>query len=139
MKVSHDLERKLLALPGVTVGRSVSLPVKTVAAVGKVVKDSRGMNKTEAAYAALLDVQKEAGEVAAWFFESVKVRLADRTWYSPDFMVILTTGAVEFHEVKGGFVRDDALVKFKVAREMFKAFAWRMFIGKRGRFTEREF
>lgn len=76
------------------------------------------MNKTESAYANALELQKRAGVIVAYEFESVKLRLADNTFYTPDFMIITADGAVEFHEVKG-FWRDDARVKIKVAADKF--------------------
>jgi len=75
------------------------------------------MNKTEAAYAALLESQKAAGEVAWYKFEAIKLRLADNTFYTPDFAVMLRSGALEMHEVKG-FWTDDGRVKIKVAADM---------------------
>ena len=74
----------------------------------------RGMNKTEARYAALLQADWLRGKIARWDFEPVTLRLADRTSYTPDFRVILPDGLEEYHEVKG-FWRDDARVKIKVA------------------------
>lgn len=83
------------------------------------------MNKTEAAYAAHLALLKAAGEVAWFRFEGIKLRLADNTFYSPDFAVMAGDGVVEMHEVKG-FWTDDARVKIKVAADQypfrFKAF-----------------
>lgn len=79
-------------------------------------RNNRGMNSTEAAYAELLEGQRLAGDIASYAFESVKLRLADKTWYTPDFFVVYPDGAAEFVEVKG-FWRDDARVKFKVAAE----------------------
>lgn len=76
------------------------------------------MNKTEAEYAAMLELRKRSGEVAWYAFEAVKLRLADATFYSPDFTVMLTSGALEQHEVKG-FWQDDARVKIKVAASLF--------------------
>lgn len=76
------------------------------------------MNKTEAAYAAKLEERKTAGEILGYWFESQKLKLADKTWYTPDFMVQSKDGGMEFHEVKG-FWEDDARVKFKVAASMF--------------------
>lgn len=76
------------------------------------------MNKTEAEYAAMLELRKRAGEIAWYAFESVKLRLADATFYSPDFTVMLANGALELHEVKG-FWQDDARVKIKVAAALF--------------------
>ena len=79
------------------------------------------MNKTEQAYAERLELQRMAGEVLKVQFASVKLRLAKRTWYTPDFYVV-TPERVEFHEVKGGFIRDDAIVKLKVVAEMYPEF-----------------
>jgi hypothetical protein len=76
------------------------------------------MNKTEAAYAATLEARRAAGEVAWYKFEGVKLRLANTTFYSPDFAVMLATGELQMHEVKG-FWQDDARVKIKVAAELY--------------------
>lgn len=74
------------------------------------------MNKLERRYSQHLDLRKMAGEVFRWDFQPEKLRLADRTYYDPDFRVILEDGTVEFHETKG-FMRDDAVVKLKCAAE----------------------
>lgn len=76
------------------------------------------MNKTEALYAAHLNTLSFSGEVAWYKFEGMKFRLADNTFYTPDFCVMLTDGTVELHEVKG-FWQDDAKVKIKVAADMY--------------------
>lgn len=76
------------------------------------------MNKTEAAYAYELELRRLAGEIAWYRFEAIKLRLAAKTFYTPDFLVVLADGEVQFHEVKG-FWRDDARVKIKVAAEQF--------------------
>jgi hypothetical protein len=76
------------------------------------------MNKTEAAYGRTLELRKAAGEVLWYRFEGVKLRLADSTFYTPDYAVMLADGSLELHEVKG-FWEDDARVKIKVAAEMY--------------------
>jgi isocitrate dehydrogenase kinase/phosphatase len=80
--------------------------------------DDRGMNRTEAAYAELLERMKLDGVVTRWWFESVRLRLAHRTTYTPDFCVLLSSGVTRFVEIKG-FLREDAAIKFKFAREAF--------------------
>ena len=82
------------------------------------------MNKTEALYSLELEAARRAGEIQRWAFQPLKFRLADRTWYTPDFVVWLTDGGVRIVEVKGGHVRDDAAVKFKIARELYPEFEW---------------
>lgn len=76
------------------------------------------MNKTEAAYAALLESMKHAGQIVWYSFEGMTFKLADNTRYTPDFAVMRADGLMEIHEVKG-FWRDDGRVKIKVAAEMF--------------------
>ena len=76
------------------------------------------MNKTEAAYAAEIEAQKHAGVVLWYAFEGIKLRLADRTFYTPDFFLMRASGELECREVKG-FWEDDARVKIKVAAAMF--------------------
>jgi hypothetical protein len=75
------------------------------------------MNKLEAAYGAHLEAAFRAGAIAAFAFEPEKLRLADKTFFTPDFRVVTSDGFIEFHEVKG-FWEDDARVKIKVAAEM---------------------
>lgn len=76
------------------------------------------MNKTEAEYDALLDFRRMAGEIVWYKFEGLKLRLADSTFYTPDFAVMASDGVMECHEVKG-FWTDDARVKIKVAASLY--------------------
>lgn len=76
------------------------------------------MNQTEAAYARMLELRKAAGEVAWYKFEGLKFRLADNTFYTPDFTVQLADGALEAHEVKG-YWQEDARAKIKIAADMY--------------------
>lgn len=76
------------------------------------------MNKTESAYSRVLEMRKAAGEVLWYKFEGLKFRLADNTFYTPDFAVMLVGGQIELHEVKG-FWTDDARAKTKIAADMY--------------------
>ena len=76
------------------------------------------MNKSESAYAMHLEGLKASGSVLWWRFEGLKLRLADSTFYTPDFAVMAQDGVIECHEVKG-FWQDDARVKIKVASEQY--------------------
>lgn len=76
------------------------------------------LNKTEQAYEALLKDWQQSGIVAWYKFEGVKLRLADNTFYTPDFAVMLANGQMEMHEVKG-FWQDDARAKIKVAADLY--------------------
>jgi len=83
---------------------------------------NRRMNMTEAAYADRLEILKLAGDIVDYRFEAVKLRLAEKTFYTPDFLVT-TLDEIQFHEVKG-FWRDDARVKIKVAAAQYPEFAF---------------
>lgn len=87
-------------------------PLQKMQALGRM--PGRKMNKTEAAYARLLETQKHMGEILWWAFEPINIRLADNTFYKVDFLVLLADMRIEAHETKGHWT-DDALVKFKVA------------------------
>ena len=81
------------------------------------------MNGLEKRYSVLLDERIKAGEVAWWIFESVKFRLGDNVFYTPDFLVQLaggpeTSGTLQLHETKG-WMREDAQVKVSVMKQMY--------------------
>lgn len=108
------------------VGKEEYVPVtQKVSATAKEKYESLGrmksgkMNKTEAAYADLLEVQKRIGDVLWYQFEPMNLRLADKCFFKVDFMVLTKENSLEVHEVKGGFITDDSLVKIKTAAEKF--------------------
>lgn len=75
------------------------------------------MNNLEAEYLrTMLEPRQLTGEVTEIKFESVKLRLADNTFYTPDFSV--ASDCLEIHEVKGHW-EDDARVKWKVTAELY--------------------
>lgn len=75
-------------------------------------------NKTEQAYEDHLESRRMVGDILWYRFEGLKLRLADNTFYTPDFAVLAGDGYLECHEVKG-FWTDDARVKIKVAAEQY--------------------
>jgi hypothetical protein len=92
------------------------------------------MNGLEKKYAGELELRKLAGEIIDWQFEAVKLRLADNTFYTPDFFVMHANCDIEFVETKG-FWMDDAKVKIKVAADryfMFKFTAVKALAKKHG-------
>lgn len=98
------------------------------------------MNGTESAYAVILEAKRRAGHIQAYAYEAITLKLAPRTTYTPDFLVLSADGYVELHEVKGGFHRDDARVKLKVAATLFPWFAFTLatYKGKKWSLTEVE-
>ena len=76
------------------------------------------MNGTERKMAEHLEGMKHRGEIIDYRFESMTLKLAKDTRYTPDFMVMMPDGEIQFWEVKG-FWHDDARVKIKVAAALF--------------------
>ena len=97
------------------------------------------MNKTELRY---LQTRIEPlifkKDIVMWRFEAITFKLADDLRYTPDFLVIGAPGyaTIQFHEIKGGYIREDAIVKFKVARNLYPWFSWRMMQYKKGEWNE---
>ena len=89
---------------------------KNVQALGRM--KSGKMNNTEKAYAQYLEMKRREGEISYYSFDNINLRLADNTFYKPDFLVMRSDGQLEIHEVKGHWT-DDALVKIKVAADKF--------------------
>lgn len=77
------------------------------------------MNKLEARYAReVLSPRVSAGELSGFAFEAMKFRLADKCWYTPDFIAFDEHERMEAHDVKG-FWEDDARVKWKATADRF--------------------
>jgi hypothetical protein len=82
------------------------------------------MNKTEARYAAHLNLLRAGGVIIEWQYEAVKLRLGENVHYTPDFLVINAASEVEFIEVKGRkgasyYATEDSVVKIKAAAARF--------------------
>ncbi len=93
---------------------------KLVHATGRQRHRAGEMNKLEQEWAAMLELRKKTGDtrVLWWAWESVKFRIADKTYYTPDFVVMMEDGELQIHETKG-FMEDDARVKVKAVAELF--------------------
>ena len=64
------------------------------------------------------------------------LRIGDTCRYTPDFRTIDSEGTTTFFEVKGGFIRDVALVKLKIVARMFPEYKFVMAQKKKGEWTE---
>lgn len=88
---------------------------------------SGAMNQTERRYSEHLESRKMRGEILWYKFDCINLRLAEKTFYKPDFFVMTSDNELQVHEVKGHW-EDDALVKIKVASDMypflFKSVHW---------------
>lgn len=115
MFMSHHSECRC----GASSLRGASL-VWRIRARGRGVRKPPGvMNRLESAYAQHLALRRAAGEVEWFAYEAVKLRLADKTFLTVDFFLMLRTGELEAHECKGGHIEDDAAVKLKVAASIY--------------------
>jgi len=108
------------------------------------------MNGLESEYASHLWAQQIAGGVLWYSFDAIKVRLAGNTFYSPDFLVLLSDLTLEVHEVKGSkrdkktgqrkpYVEDDAAVKIKVAAEKYPMRFFMVWKDEAGRWARHEY
>jgi len=121
--------RKIAQAPAPTVAKNATVHKESLSvpqAKGRLPDPLLGydvdrMNGLEARYAGYLEAQRKTGKIALWKFEAMKLRLADGTFYTPDFFIMQWSGAVGFHETKG-FWRDDARAKIKMAAELFPWF-----------------
>lgn len=76
------------------------------------------MNGLETAYSKHLELLKASGDILWWKFEPASLRLAPKTFFKPDFMILRKDGLLIIDDTKG-FMTDDANVKIKVAASMF--------------------
>lgn len=86
-------------------------------------QNSKGLNKTEAAFLAWLTVQSSSQAHRTILEQAITLRLGNGVRYTPDFF--RPSPDAVFYEVKG-FMRDDAAVKIKVAATLFPW--WRFYL-----------
>jgi hypothetical protein len=84
-----------------------------------------GLNKTERAYRDHLEFRQRAGEIKRYWTHGVTLKLGKDCRYTVDFVVQENDGTLTFVEIKG-FLRDDALVKFRAAQAAFPIFKFVM-------------
>lgn len=83
-----------VSIEGVTVApHAPPVPAQTA-------RKPRGMNKTEAAYAAILEAQQRRGEIIEWAFEPFRLRYGTKAFYKPDFVAILPGSIININELR---------------------------------------
>lgn len=109
-------------------------------------------NRVETAYEAHLKLLLLAGEIDNFWYEGIKLRLADNTFYTPDFLVAAKDGVIELHDTKGttraanakgvkvekAWVEEDAKLKIKVVAEMFPFRTYIVFKGSNGQWVKEQ-
>lgn len=133
--VRDELARLGVPLASATInGRPLSEAIAETDKAKSRAVTGRYRSKTEQLYSWLLEDQLRAGDITQWEYEPFRVSIgrAEKgkgrgAWFTPDFAVwIAATGAMEFREIKGGFVREAARVRFLVAKRLYPACSWRM-------------
>ena len=84
------------------------------------------MTGPERKHAAMLDRLDKLDFIQCWFFEQFKLKIGHNCWWLPDFMLIGQTGYVQFHEIKGQYIREDSVIKFKAAQDKYPFFGFEM-------------
>jgi hypothetical protein len=99
-------------------------------------------SKTEALYGMILEDEKLAGTIGRWEYEALTFALAATdngkrgAKFTPDFCVWLPNEKLELREIKGGFIREAARVRFLVAKRLYPEFGWRMIQRKGGEWLD---
>lgn len=118
MRLTSDDAKEMQDRVKAACAKGQNIVTPEVMPVPKGVRSVKQMNRTEAAYDLVLAARMRAGEVVWYEYEGITLKLAPDCRYTPDFAVMLADGTIEMHECKG-FMREDALVKLKVAAENF--------------------
>lgn len=114
-------------------------------ATGSVLIDSKGkssgkptkrrsdqMNKLEGEYARILQAKRHRGEIIFDRYEALKLRIGDKCFYSPDFLIIRANNPKPLLvEIKGAAIHqkklyEDGIIKFKAAKELYPCFDFEM-------------
>lgn len=85
--------------------------------------DGHFASKLEEQFALELERWKGLGIIRDWMYEPIKVKLAKRTYLTPDFLVQENDETLTFYETKG-YMEEDANVKLKTAASKFPMFRW---------------
>jgi hypothetical protein len=131
------MTKRVRSSVGVSVGRvqqagSTSRKPQSITAVagkrGSIPVSSPYRSKWEAAYAANLELAKQAGVIKQWWYEPMSIWLPGKVRYRPDFMVQYPLGmerSLQIVEVKGwSRNRRDGLTRLKIAAALFPCFTW---------------
>lgn len=119
------------------VAKEVGVPVFVAGKRVRVRKSvEERLNKTEKRWLDVLRMRR----FPLIAIQDITLRLGDDCRFTPDFFTVPTTIAdrLTFWEVKGGFVREDAMVKLRVAARVHQWARFVMAQWKDGRWTETE-
>jgi len=96
-----------------------ALAVETAVRLRPVVLPAKYHSCLEARYAQYLTLRQACGELIRWWYEPATFRIPGGHWYTPDFVLELPDGSLEWHETKGYLWKHDAL-KIDAFREIWR-------------------
>lgn len=100
-------------------GFMVDEPILPKETSGGKLRRSRQPNKTEVEFGLMLEARRHKGEFLIVEFEAVKLKVGDGTYYTPDWICQSRYARPVIFEVKGKHRWDDAIVKYKAAKERY--------------------
>lgn len=84
-------------------------------------------SKLEASYELYLSALKHVGEIQAFWYHPLTLKLPGGVRYTPDFMVWPNEGKVQIHECKGWSKNlRDGMTRLKLASGLFSCWDWRL-------------
>jgi hypothetical protein len=90
------------------------------------------LNRTEKAWLAIM----RARGYQKIRIQSHTIRLGDACRLTPDFSYVRDDGALVFFEIKGGFIREDSIIKLRIAAREYNEYVFVLAQRKRGTWTE---
>lgn len=103
------------------------LAASPVATPGTLTKPVKKLYRStwERQYAEQLTLKRVAGLIRAWWYEPMRLKLANDAWFKVDFIVWENDASLSAIEVKG-HQRESAVVRWKVARSLYPFLAFKM-------------
>ncbi len=93
-------------------------------------------NKTETEFGLILEAMKQRGEIASYRFADCTLQIDEGCRYTPDYRVDRGPDHLPlFVEVKGGFIREDGMIKFRAARALHTWADFEMWQRKQGQWS----
>lgn len=94
------------------------------------------MNKTEQRfYNEIIWPQIVTKEIQRSGYEDEKFKIAPGVWYIPDFPIVWhqdLNRRKTYCEIKGGFIREKSIIKFRAAAAKFPEYSWQLWQYKAG-------
>lgn len=112
--------------PGIAIERQASNPPDSGFTKVRTAK-KRKKTRPEAEMEVTLSIQRDRLQIASFGFEQITLVIGSPPIrYTPDFTVWLPCGRLRFIEVKGPYIREDAMIKFRNARLLFPLAEWQL-------------